>query len=143
MDWFSLITYSLPSGFLFTIITAVASRELYKAKKEQGSVDALKEVIADLSEMLKQQSDENKKLFIQCTLFRRANAKCNDCRYVSICPALAELRKQQAHAGPGRTTLHERQRHGEVGNNDEALDGAQITGIPPPEPWRASAYDGG
>lgn len=133
MDWLALITYSLPSGFLFTIITAVASRELYKAKKEQGSVDALKEVITDLSEMLKQQSDENKKLFIQCTLFRRANAKCNDCRYVSICPSLAELRRQQAYSQPERTKPHERQRYREVNNNNEALDGAQITGIPPPE----------
>lgn len=130
MDWMSLITYSLPPAFLVQFLNWILNRRVNRARGEQGAVEAFIQINKDLSEMVKQQSDENKRLFIQCTNLRRAATLCNSCRYSSICPVLRELRRQQArNKGAGHPTG---QRDGEVSSNNETLEGSFLSGIPPP-----------
>lgn len=130
MDWMALITYSLPPAFLVQLINWVLNRKVNRAKGEQGAVEALMRVNADLSEIFQKQSDENKKLFIQCANLRRVAAMCNGCRYASICPALAELRRQQK--SNQREAYANRQRCGTPNDSDNPLNGAPVAGRPPP-----------
>lgn len=130
MDWMSLITYSLPPAFLVQFLNWFLNRRVNRARGEQGAVEAFIQINKDLSDMVKQQSDENKRLFIQCANLRRAAALCNSCRYASICPVIRELRRQQAR--DERTGHSAGQRDGEVSNNGETLEGSFLTGIPPP-----------
>lgn len=132
MDWMTVLTYSLPPAFLVQLFNWLFNRQMNKAKGEQGAVEALMRINDNLSSLVERQSYDNKNLFIQCTNLRRAATKCNDCRYVSICPVVAELRKHKAYNQPEQPVPRSRQRNGEVDYDREALNGSQVTGIPPP-----------
>lgn len=126
--WMELLQWALPAGFLGSVITWLFSRSLAKAKENQQWMEAYNKMLTDQSEMLKQQSNENKKQFESLVFLRRALARCNDCRYIGICPVAAELRKQKGCEG----NPHKRQYGGADHNHCEALEGEIVSGKPPP-----------